>query len=126
MVYGICKQWTEDILSVGQMLDRMFDELEREHPSVSELREVFNFIKENLKEIDCKHIKIAANDEQKIIIIDYYLPDDMTFVIFKPLDTMDDNNVIFSLYHNRERLISELVDIELVAKYVEVTKKYRE
>lgn len=101
-----------------QMAETAFDKLTARMPEAIEAGPVMHFITEGLDNVDAERVTMDYDVGSKVLNVAYRLYGDMLLSVNKPLDTMDDEFVMFNMFHLRELLVSDSASIELLAEYV--------
>ncbi len=101
-----------------QMADTAFDKLTARMPDAKEAEPVMHFITEGIGSVDAERVTMDYDVGSKVLNVAYRLQGDMLLSVNKPLDTMDDEFVMFNMYHQRELLVSDSASIGLLAEYV--------
>ena len=101
-----------------QMADAAFDKLTARMPEAKEAEPVKHFITEGIGNVDAECVTMDYDADSKVLNVAYRLQGDMLLSVNKPLDTMDDEFVMFNMYHLRDLLVSDSSSIGLLAEYV--------
>lgn len=104
--------------SVTEQLQAAFNDLCKSKPVALEMEPVFCLIRDGLGEIMAEKVSVSCDAGNKVLNVAYRLPKDMLLSVSKPLNTMDDNYVMFNLFHLRELLISDTADISFLSTYI--------
>ncbi len=104
--------------SVTDMLDMAFERLREIKPQVSNVTETFSFIRDGIGEIYAEKVSVTYDVQSQVLNVAYRLPGNMLFSVSKPLSTMDDDYVMFNLFHLRKLLISDTADISLLSQFI--------
>lgn len=100
------------------MTELSFKALTTRQPEAVELEPVMKFIINGIGSIDAERVSVDCDIDSKVLNIAYRLPNDILLSVSKPLITMDDNFVVFNLFHKRDLLVSKNATIDLLAKYI--------
>ena len=100
-----------------------FDNLKARTPDAVEMVPVADFITEGIGDIEAERVVMDCDKVGQVLNVAYRLPGDILLSVNKPLSTMDDEFVMFSVYHHRELLVSDTASIELLAQYVRNVEK---
>lgn len=95
-----------------------FKNLTARCPKAVEMTPVAEFVTKGIGEVSAERIVMDCDMIRKVLNVVYRLPGNMLLSINKPLDTMDDDFVMFNVYHFRELLVSDTARIGLLAQYV--------
>lgn len=100
------------------MADTAFNQLAARVPEALEMEPVADFITGGIGNIDAARVVMDCDKESRVLNVAYRLPGDILLSVSKPLDTMDDEFVMFNVYHLRDLLVSDTARIDLLAQYV--------
>lgn len=104
--------------SVEVKTTQAFDRLITRLPEAVPMEPVMRFVKEGMGNIAAERVVMDCDTEGQVLNVSYKLHDDILLSISKPLETMDDQFVMFNLYHGRELLVSDSASIELLSEYI--------
>lgn len=124
---------TKDIIPVTILADNhstlmyktecAFNRMIELHPQAIELAPVMHFVTERVGTINAERVMMDCDMGNKVLNVAYRLPGDILFSINKPLDTMDDELVMFNVYHLRELLVSDMASIDMLGQYIHNVEK---
>ena len=95
-----------------------FGKLKTRMPNAEEMEPVADFITEGIGNIEAERVVMDCDNTVKVLNVSYRLPGDILLSVNKPLDTMDDEFVMFNVYHRRDLLVSDTASISLLAQYI--------
>lgn len=104
--------------SVCDMLDDAFNSLKERQPLAAEIEETYCLIRDGIGEIFAERVSVNYDATSKVVNVAYRLPGDILLSVSKPFNTMDDDYVMFNLFHLRKLLISDTADINLLSHYI--------
>lgn len=107
--------WLSGGDDVGEMMCSAFAEKGYSSAAIEELKPVYERFVIAISKIKFSKICIEVSS-QKAIIFSLLIGDDDLIMITKPLaePVMDDGEVVFSIFHKRERMASDCVDIDVL------------
>lgn len=100
------------------MADTAFNQLVARVPEALEMEPVADFITGGIGNIEAERVVMDCDKESKVLNVAYRLSGDILLSVSKPLETMDDEFVMFNVYHLRDLLVSDTARIDLLAQYV--------
>lgn len=106
------------VMDAEDMSSAAFDNLTARYPEAMEMAPVAKLITGGIGEVNVERIVMDCDMSSKVLNVVYRLPGNILMSINKPLDTMDDDFVMFNVYHFRELLVSDTARIGLLAQYV--------
>lgn len=109
--------------STAEMASAAFSQLTARVPEAVEMESVADFISEGIGDIDAERIVMDCDRGGKVLNVSYRLPGGIMLSVNKPLSTMDDEFVMFNVYHQRELLVSDTASIGLLSQYVKNVEK---
>ncbi|MBO7636536.1 MAG: hypothetical protein J6S89_08150 [Paludibacteraceae bacterium] len=117
---------TNGIISVELLADsypefktvQAFDRLITRLPEALSMEPVMRFVTEGIGNIDAERVVMDCDTENEVLNVSYKLRDNMLLSISKPLETMNDQFVMFNVYHGRDLLVSDSASIELLSEYI--------
>lgn len=95
-----------------------FNDLVDREPEASEMYPVLEFIMSGLEKVNVERASVDYNMSTHVLNVAYRMPGNILLSISKPQETIEDSLVIFNLYHKRELLVSDIVDIEILSQYL--------
>ena len=111
------------VTNTAEMADIAFGRLTARVPEAIEMESVDDFITKGIGEIKADRVVMDCDSDGKVLNVAYRLPGSILLSVNKPLNTMDDDFVIFNVYHQRELLVSDMASIRLLAQYVQNVEK---
>jgi len=80
---------------------------------------VYDFMINNLGDIKTSVVAFTYAKELNTLSLSMRFPDKVVLTVIKSSDTMDDNDVMVNVYHNRKFIFADKTDISLLPQYVE-------
>lgn len=111
-------QLYENIESVKYSLDYSFKKSSDADRNCIQLAPAHKFLLEISSCVGAERATLNCNCEYKAVTHTLRLPHDFILSLTKPMDTIDDNKVMFSLMRNRKLLISDVVESSLLRDYI--------
>lgn len=106
------------VVDAEDMSFAAFENLTVRYPEAVEMAPVAELITRGIGEVNAERIVMDCDMGSKVLNVAYRLPGNILLSINKPLDTMDDDFVMFNVYHFRELLVSDTARIGLLAQYI--------
>lgn len=87
------------------------------------LEPVMRFISNGLGDIKVDRVMVDCDSDCTVLNVAYRLQTKVLLSISKPLETMEDDFVMFNVYYNRNLLISDTVSVGLLSEYIHKVEK---
>ena len=97
MSHGI-EFFMENTFTLSDQMQIAFNDLCKDIPEVKAVEPVFHFVYNNLSEIRAERVSIDCDITSMVLNVAFRLPHDILVSVMKPLETMDDNLVMFNVH----------------------------
>ena len=111
-------------LATKDKLDEAFVKFSHENSGeVSELIEPFNVIADGMSFIKADYVSVDGNPAEGRLSVAFRLPDGMILSLNKKIGLHDRGIVGFNLMHNRRLIVSDIMEVSLLAQYISNVQK---
>lgn len=115
---------SSNALTTAEKLENAFEKFSQQSEmEVATLREPFNEIAEGLSKIDAEKVVVDGVPSEGRLSVAFRLPDGMILSLNKKLGLHDPGEVGFNLIHNREMVISDVMEVSLLTQYIQNVQK---